>query len=430
MFGWLKKGLSEFTDWYAHHGYPKLSRLHGEGSSSWSGESVSEATALNHSVVWACKRRISECVAMLPLLMTQKTDKGKSPAIKHPMFGALKMSPNSEQSAMTFRETLTGHCLMRGNLYAQILRRSGTYEANELWPLTPDDVTPDREKSGQKRLVYIVKEGNASSKTYTVSSEKPQDILHVPGLGFNGVCGYSVVTMARQSFGSALATERNVARFWANGGRLPYNLKLAQKFKDDAAADKFRNDWEKLYADPHRAPILEPWLTYEKTGISMADAQMLESRTFSVSDICRWFLLSPHLAGDLSRATFSNIEHLAIEFVYLTLMPWLKRWEENLWRCVLTNDEKSAGYYFKHNVNALLRGDFLTRMQGYATALQNGWLNQNEVRELEDLDGFEGGDDYHIQLNMQSLPGGTPTSSQQASIQKLGTAATKGRMIQ
>lgn len=422
MFGWLTKGLSEFTDWYGRHGFRALDRARGGSSASWSGEHVNETTALNHSTVWACKRRITECVAMLPLSLQVSNDKGSFPFREHAMYGALKYSPNPEMTAMSFRESLTGHSLMHGNCYAQIFRRSGTGEAMELWPLMPEQVTQDREKSGQKRLVYIVKEGNSPAKAYTVTTGKNQEILHVPGMSYDGIFGYSVLTMARQSFGTAIATERNVGRFFGNGGRVPYNLKLTQKFPTGQDFDKFRADWEAIYNNPHKVPIIEPWFDYQQTGLSMADAQMLESRQFGIPEVCRWFLLSPHLVGDLSRATFSNIEHLSIEFVNYTLMPWLKRWEDNLWRCVLTSDEKSKGLYFKHNVNALLRGDFLARMQGYATSLQNGWMSQNEVRDLEDLNGFEGGDDFHIQLNMQTLPGGTPTDSQTAALKKLGTA--------
>jgi HK97 family phage portal protein len=419
---WVQKGLSEFTDWYARNGFRKLSEARGYGA-SWSGESVTEESAGNLSTVWICKRRISESSAMLPLQLMQEAKAGKFPATTHPMYRALKNAPNDEMAAISFREALTGHCLMTGNGYAQIFRRSGTHEANELWPLQPSQVTPDREKAGAKRLVYVVTEGNAASKTFTVARGKPHDILHIPGLSHDGITGFSVLAMARQSLGTAQAAERHVGRFYARGGRLPYNLKLQQKWASTHLGEKFRDDWNKIYSNPHEAPILEPNVEYQQTGISFADAQLLESRQWSVSDICRWFLLSPHLAGDLSHATFSNIEQLALEFVNLTLMPWLNRWEENLWRCILTTEEKNQGLFFKHNANALLRGDFLARMQGYGMALQNGWLNQNEVRDYEDLNRFDGGDDFHIQLNMQPLP--TPTASQTASLQKLGTA-TKG----
>ena len=211
--------------------------------------------------------------------------------------------------------------------------------------------------------------------------------------------------MARNSWGTAQAGERLAANFYANGGREPYNLKLSQPFKTDAEFQKFRADWEATYSQPWKAPILEPWLTYEKTGMSFADAQFLGTRQFNIPEICRWFLISPDQVGDLSRATFSNIENLGMRFVNYTLMAWMTRWEQAMWRCLLTPDEKNQGYYFKHNVNALLRGDFVSRMAGYASALQNGTLNQDEVRDLEDRNPLRNGEGQHyrVQLNMQTL---------------------------
>jgi HK97 family phage portal protein len=406
--------------WYARNGFPGIYSILSGGMPAWSGEPVSVQTALNHSVVWACNRIISEPVGFIPLAMLRRNAAGKELADQHPMYSALHDAPSDEMTAMGFRETLTSHCVLQGNAYAHILRRSGTGTAIELHPLLPQQVTPDREKKGQKRLIYIVKDGNSPEKTYTVQKGKPHDILHIRGLGADGIRGYSVITMARQSVGTALSAERNVARFYANGGRVPYLLEMAQKFKTDADFDKFRTDWEKTYSEPHRAPILENGITYKQIGLNHADAQLLETRQFTIPEICRWFSVSPHLVGDLSRATFSNIEQLALEFVKMTLASWLTRWEQELWRCVLTPEEKTQGYFFKHNVNALLRGDFQSRMAGYSTMLQNGIASVNEVRDLEDWNPISGGDDHHIQLNMQTLPGGVPLSTQSAALIRLG----------
>lgn len=398
--------------WYARNGYPGIYSIMSGGFPAWSGEPVSTETALNHSVVWACNRIISESVGFIPAVMLQRKGDAKQPAENHPMYGALKNAPNDEITAQGFTEMLTGHCVLQGGAFAKIQRRSGTNVAIGLDPLQPQTVYPDREKSGQKRLVYVIKNFGEADKTYTVQPGKPQDILHLRGLGWDGIRGYSVITMARQSIGTAIATERNVARFYANGGRVPYVLEMSQRFKTDADYDRFRADWEKTYSEPHKAPILENGTTYKQIGLSAVDAQLLESRQFTVPEICRWFSVSPHLVADLSRATFSNIEQLALEFVQRTLMAWLTRWEQELWRCVLTPEEKAQGYYWKHNVNSLLRGDFQSRMQGYSTMLQNGIASVNEVRDLEDWNPIDGGDDHHIQLNMQSLPGGTPLPSQ------------------
>jgi HK97 family phage portal protein len=425
--GWAKRfdstpielGLKEITfsttqaygsnEWYLRNGYRNIYNALGGGSRSWSGEHVSLHSALNHSVVWACNRVISETVGFLPCIMMQQKENEKLPAQAHPMYSALKNAPNDQMSAMGFSETMTSHCVLRGNAYAQIARRSGTGVAMEMYPLHPDKVVPGLDGSG--RLVYVVKDGNAAEKTFTVERGKPHDIFHMRGIGDDGLVGYSVLHMARQSFGTAIATERNIGNFYARGGRLPYNLKLNQRFANDEDAKKFRGDWEETYNQPHKTPILEPWVDYQQTGISLKDQQMLESRLFGINEICRWFLVSPHLVGDLSKATFSNIEQLALEFVKLTLASWLTRWEQELWRCVLTPDEKRQGYFWRHNLNALLRGDFATRMAGYATMLQNGIACQDEIRDLEDWNPIPDGkgEGFHIQLNMQPLTeGGIP----------------------
>jgi HK97 family phage portal protein len=333
----------------------------------------------------------------------QEKNGAKREATEHPMYSALKNAPNDETTAQSFTETETGHCVLQGNAFAHIIRRSGTGTAIELRGIQPQLVFPDREKSGQKRLVYTIKSYGEADKTYTVQPGKPHDILHLRGLGWDGIRGYSVITMARQSIGTAIAMERNVARFYANGGRIPYLLEMAKKFTTDAEFDKFRADWEKTYSEPHRAPILENGLTYKQIGLNAADAQLVESRQFTIPEICRWFSVSPHLVGDLSRATFSNIEQLALEFVQRTLMAWLTRWEQELWRCVLTPAEKAAGYYFKHNVKALLRGDFQSRMAGYALTLQNGIDSINEVRAEEEKNPIKGGDDHFVQLNLRDV---------------------------
>ncbi len=400
--------------------FPQVYSLLGGGSPSWSGENVSRLTALNHGVVWACNRIISESVGFLPLNVMRERNGEKGPAKDLPIYNALHYAPSADMTTMTFRETLTGHLVMGGNCYAHIIRRTGgDRTALELRPLLPEQVGTDRDKAG--RLNYIVKVGNSEGKTYAVESGKPQEILHIPGLGYDGITGYSVLQMARQAIGAALSEEKYAAQFFGSGGRVPYHLEWDRQFKTDQEKEQFRADWDRVYSNSdhfHVAPILLPNMKYVPSGMKPEDMQLIESRLATPAAICRWFLISPHLVGDLAHASFSNIEHLALQFVKMTLTAWLTRWEQNLWRCVLTPEEQAGGYFFRHNVNGLLRGDFLTRMQGYATALQNGWLNQNEVRDLEDLNGFEGGEFYHIQLNQQTLPGGAPTASQQ----KLGSS--------
>lgn len=389
--------------WYRNNGYNRIAQLLMGGMPAASGEIVSLQTAMNHSVFWACNRLISETQGATPLVMQQQKGDAVQVAADHPMYVKLLHAPNDEMSAMSFQETRTSHCATQGNAFAQIIRRSGTGTALELHALDPEQVSLHREKTGQKRLVYTVKTGPETEKDYTLQAGKPHDILHIRGLGWDGLTGYSVIGMARQSIGTAQAIERNVGRFYANGGRVPYVITTAKKFGKDQNADQFRQDWDRMYSEPHRVPILDQDLKYQQIGLSALDQQMLESRLFDIHEICRWFLMSPHLVGDLSRATFSNIEQLALEFVKVTMGPWFNRWEKDLWRCVLTPDEKSQGYQFKHDITDLTSGALLDRMNAYSIGLQNGVYSQNNVLKYLGMNPFKGGDAHHIQLNMQTL---------------------------
>lgn len=408
--------------WYLRNGYPGIYSILSGGMPAWSGESVSYETALNHPTIWACNRVVSESVGFTPCIMKQRKGDNMQVAEGHPMCGGLRDEPNCEITAQEFREMLTMHTVLGGDGFAQIIRRSGTGTAVELHALQPSQVTPDRETTGQKRLVYILRGASGGAdKTYTVQRGKPQDILHVRGIGWNGVRGLSVITAGRQSFGTALAAERFVARFYANGGRQPYYLKFDKPFKTDEEFDKFRADWEKIYSEPNRAPMLEPWLSYQSIGSNLSDSQMVEMRKFTVSEICRWFRVSPHLVSDLSQASFNNIEQLGLEFVTMTLAGWYTRWEQALRRCLLTDEEKAQGYYWEHDFKIFLRGDITARFQAYASALQNGYKNVDEVRRLEGDNPLPdgAGSEYHIQLNMQPLPAGSVPQAQPGLV-KLG----------
>lgn len=409
---------TENVGWYADNGYKQLYELLGGGAPAWSGETVTTQSALALSTVFACTRIISETLASLPLQFMQDRDGGRYEATEHPLYRLLHDEPNEESSDLEFRESLTAACVLQGNGFARILRRpNGSTLA--LYPILG---TVKIDHDAENRLVYAVKEGNEQEKTYTVEANKPQEIFHLRGLGWDGVSGQSVIALARNSIGSAQAAEKYAAKFYSAGGRVPYVVEMAQRFRTEQDFQRWRADWNKFYADStnwHQAVVMEPGMTYKQIGIAPEDAQFLETRQFSVPEICRWFRISPHLVGDLSRATFSNIEHLAIEFVTQTLMAWARRWEKAIWRCCLTPDEKNQSYYAKHVFAALLRGDFASRMAGYSTMLQNGIASINEVRNLEDWNPIDGGESHHIQLNMQTVPGtGEPTAAEQAALAK------------
>lgn len=412
--------------WYVHNGYPQIAYALSGGTPAWSGETVSLESALENSVVWACNRIVCEPMGFIPASVMQAKGEAKRYATDKPMYAAMKNLPNDEMSAQEFKETITSHALLVGGGFAKINRRSGTNVALNLDLITPSLIMSDREKNTPaKRLVYVVKTENQPDTVYTVVPGKPQDILHIRGLGWDGIRGYSVLQKGRQSIGTAIAAERNIGRFWANGGRVPYHLETEGKFRDDTDFQEFRSKWEATYSQPHKAPILENGMKLVQDGASMKDAEAVEFREFMIPEICRWFSVSPHLVADLSRATFSNIEHLALEFVKMTLSAWITRWEQAFMRCVLTPEERAQGYYLHHNVNALLRGDFKTRMEGYSLALQNGFENIDEVRELEDMNPLpnDAGKTHRVQMNMQTVPGtGEPSIIEQGVLARGNTA--------
>ena len=231
---------------------------------------------------------------------------------------------------------------------------------------------------------------------------EPNQIFHVVGLSYDGIKGISPIDQAREAVGLALATEEFGAKFFANGARPGGVLEHPGVLKDP---EKLRESWNKVYQgsrNSHKIAVLEEGVKYKEIGIPPEQAQFLETRKFQINEICRIFRVPPHLIGDLERSTFSNIEHQSIEFVTHTVRPWLVRWEQAIYKCLLNETERQL-YYARFNVDGLLRGDFPTRMQGYATARQNGWMSVNDIRKLEDMnsiDAEKGGDDYLVNGNM------------------------------
>ena len=233
----------------------------------------------------------------------------------------------------------------------------------------------------------------------------PEDVLHIPALGFDGLVGYSPIAMAKNSIGVGLACEEYGAKFFANGAAPSGVLEHPGTIKD---ITRLRESWNAIYGGSKNAgkvAILEEGMHYSPISISPNEAQFLETRKFQVDEIARIFHVPPHMIGDLERSTFSNIEQQSLEFVKYTLEPWLVRWEQSMARVLISPSDK-AQYFIKFNVDGLLRGDYQSRMSGYATARQNGWMSTNDIRELENLDRIpaeDGGDLYLINGNMTKL---------------------------
>ena len=365
------------------------------GTSS-SGKAVNEKTALQTTAVYACVRILAETIASLPFHTYRYTLNGKEKAIEHPIYYLLHSEPNPEMTSFVFRETLMSHLLLWGNAYAQIIR-DGRGRVLGLYPLLPNKVIVNRNQHGE--LVYqYEKEG----QTYFLRS---YEVLHIPGLGFDGLIGYSPIAMAKNAVGMAIATEEYGAKFFANGANPGGVLEHPGVVKDPA---RIRESWNAVYqgsSNAHRVAVLEEGMKFQSIGIPPEQAQFLETRKFQLNEIARIFRIPPHMIGDLEKSSFSNIEQQSLEFVMYTLDPWVVRWEQAIQRALFTENEKRQ-YFVKFNVDGLLRGDYQSRMNGYAVGRQNGWLSANDIRELENLNRIPedlGGDLYLINGNMTKL---------------------------
>lgn len=370
------------------------------------GKTVNEMSAMQMTAVYSCVRILSEAVAGLPLQLYRYNENGgREKALDHPLYRLLHDEPNPEMTSFVFRETLMSHLLLWGNAYAQIIR-NGKGEVLGLYPLMPNKMKVDRDERGNLYYEYsrTTEDANTLGKKQKVIL-RPSDVLHIPGLGFDGLVGYSPIAMAKNAIGLAIATEEYGAKFFANGATPGGVLEHPGIIKDP---QKIRDSWNSAYqgsSNAHKVVVLEEGMKYQPIGISPEQAQFLETRKFQINEIARIFRVPPHMVGDLEKSSFSNIEQQSLEFVKYTLDPWVVRWEQSMTRVLLLDSEKPQ-YFIKFNLEGLLRGDYQSRMNGYAIGRQNGWMSANDIRELENLDRIpaeEGGDLYLINGAMTKL---------------------------
>lgn len=366
------------------------------GTSS-SGQSVNQASSLTYSAVWAAVRSISEGVASLPLQVFRKDPNGgRTKDLENPLYNLLHDSPNPEMGSLIFRETIMGHVLTWGNGYAEI-ERDGRGNVVALWPLRPDVCQPVRDENGDLYYQY----GNIIFL--------PEEILHIKGLGFDGIKGYSVIANAKEAIGLGMALENYGASFFANGAKPSGVISVPGKLNSEAIQN-MRKSWEEMHSsskNSHRVAILQNGVTYQSIGISPDDAQWVGSRSFQLQEIARWFRIPASKLGDTSGSSYSSLEQDNLNFLQETLRPWLIRWEQEI-RMKLIKD---PDIYAEHNQDALLRGDSAARSAFYASAISWGWLNRNEVRALENLPAFEGGQSYMTPKNMDPAFGPNQTTA-------------------
>jgi HK97 family phage portal protein len=365
-----------------------------------SGVSITEATAITIPAVLAAVRVISETVGSLPLMLYRRLTprRGKERATDHPLFALLHDAPNKFMSSQTFRETMQGHLVLWGNAYAEI-ERDGASRPVALWPLRPDQTVP-----------YLVRPENTSAITKIVYAthvdgkrfllERSQ-VLHIPGLGFDGLRGYSPIWLAREALGLAKASEEFAGRFFSNDAKFGVVVQHP-KTLSDPAYKRLQASWDagSGLQQAHRTKILEEGMTVERIGMPLRDAQFIEGRQFGISDVARIFRVPLALLEEHAKAaTYASVEQFMLSFVVHTIRPWLVRSEQAMNQQLIPEADQ-ASHFAEHLLDALLRGDTVTRYQAYAQGRQWGWLSANDVREFENMNPIDGGDVYMAPTNM------------------------------
>ncbi len=363
------------------------------------GVRITHDVALTYGPVWAAVRLISETLAGLPWAVRRRVDDEDTEAVRdHPVRFLLNVESNPESAAFNFRRTLMAHVLTWGNGYAEI-ERAASGAPLALWPVPPDRVKPERAPE-DGRLRYRVFGATGDAKII-----EARNMLHVPGFGFDGIVGYSVVSHMATTIGLGLASQQYGASFFANNGSVGAVFEHPQGLSDDAMKH-LEDSFAAKFSGPQNAFkmfILDEGMKLTWPNLPNKDSQFLETRQFEVTEIARWFGVPPHLIGDLSRSTFSNIEHQEIEFVQHVLTRWATQLQQEFDRKLLMPRER-ARVFTRINLNGLLRGDVKTRVLLYTKLLDRAVLSVNEVRRLEDMNGIgPDGDQRSIALNMQAL---------------------------
>lgn len=358
---------------------------------------VNQQTALQLTAYWQGVNIISNVLGQIPLQLVRKLDDNQTEEIDdHPTLSLLNLKPNPEASAITWKSTVQSHVLSWGSGYSWI-RRAVTGPV-ELWPLQPNRTRAKRDAVG--KLFF---EAQLSRDTKLETAEFPaEDIIHVPGLTFNGLTGLSPIRVQREMLGTALAVQDFAARFFGNSAIPSGVLTFPKKLSD---ADALRKQLEDKFGGENalRMMIADQGAKYERIGIPPEDAQFLETRKFGVEEIARMLNIPPHFLAVMGQATFSNLESMGTHFVTYTMLPWLIRWEQELTVKLLTREEILEGLAYKFKVAGLMRGDQKGRYLSYQSGINAGWLTRNEARSFEKLNPIEGLDEPLQPLNMLTV---------------------------
>ncbi len=362
---------------------------------SKAGVPVNANSVIGLPAVWTAVKFISETFASLPIGVFEQLERGKKSLKDHPVYTLLKFRPNPMQTSYEWRQLSMVHLLLWGDAISLIIFDNVTGRPIELLPFHPADVAVTK-INGRLWYRFVMEDG--SSQVVDQSN-----VLHIKGFGFDGIRGKSVIRVFRESFGTSLAQEEFSANFYRKGAKLDGVIEKDAKMGDGALVT-LRESWRQTYgnADGERVAILDDGFKYKAIGVPPNDSQFIETSKFKITEVARIFRVPPPLLYDLERATFSNIEQLILTYVKFSLVPLTTNWESQQDKSLLREDEIGK-IFTKYNLNGLLRGDEKSRREFYAKLFQIGGLNSNEIREKEDMNPYDGGDDYFVMGNMVKI---------------------------
>lgn len=369
-----------------------------------SGVKITADSALRNSVVFACNRVLSESISSLPLVLYKEDEKGnREKAKEHPLYKLLNSNPNKENTTMQWRETMITNLNLRGNHFTQIIR-NGKDDIVSLWGLDTARMSAKRLKNTGE-IVYIYNYGMDNEAGSKEAVFKFDDILNVAGLSLDGITGISPVAYERESIGIAVALEKFAGSFFKNGANPSGIFSIAGELSDESYK-RMKTDFDKSYTGMknHNKPmILEGGAKFSPITMTNVDSQFLEARKYQKEDISMIFRVPKHMLNDLDKANYNSIEQLSLGFVIYSLTPTLTRIEQCMQRDLLTQEERDEGYYIKHNLNALLRGDAKARAELYSKFVNNGIFTINDVLKLEDQNEVENGNKRYMQMAMTTI---------------------------
>ena len=365
------------------------------GNRTGSGARVSGDQAMRLTAVYACVRNVSEDFAKLPFRMFRQANElaPRTPVTEHWLLRLICKRPNAWQTPFSWREMMMGHLALRGNAFNQLVV-NGQGEVTDLLPIHPDRVKIELLDNGSYR--FQVKQRDGTSVPY-----RRDQIWHLKGLSPDGYVGYNPIELQAEMLGAGMSALEYAGRFFANDARPTGGwIEMPGKFADKAARQTFQESWQQGQGGKNRGKtaILESGLKFhDPVPVSNRDSQFIEARQMTVADIARMFRQPPHKIGDLSKATFSNIEQQSIEYGTDTMSPWCKRWESSI-ECDLLGED--SGFEVEFDLRQLMRGDSAARTAYYNGGINGGWLTRNEVRGEEGLDPIDGLDEPLQPLNM------------------------------